>query len=222
MFDSCTGINIYMISVGPVLCRARLAGSSKRQRRGGRAEPDSGAAAGEEMSLDFRWAHCTFSFQGLAWRVELYMFRRLRKRSWIWWFPAVTFCSCSVVCLMLKVFLNSWVKQYKKKSLRSCFRVIIRGWPGVSAARAEVWSCYMRGFQPFLGDPPLRGSSGLRKSLQGSAAQFLWWKHFPFSPPQCSGREGGKEHPTAPLNPVLLCSNTLAPFLCRDCEGEEL
>lgn len=66
MFDSCTGINIYMISVGPVLCRARLARSSKRQRRGGRAEPDTGAAAGEEMSLDFRWAHYTFSFQGLA------------------------------------------------------------------------------------------------------------------------------------------------------------
>lgn len=65
MFDSCTGINIYMFSVGPAFS-GLLWLVQQRQRRGGRAEPDPGAAAGEEMSLDFGWGHWTFSFQALA------------------------------------------------------------------------------------------------------------------------------------------------------------
>lgn len=174
MFDSCTGINIYMISVGFVL--SCLAGPARG--KGEVAELSQML----ELQQGRKWAWILDGPAVLsAWlESELYIFRHLRKRSWLWWFPAVTLCSCSLICLMLEVFLDSWVKQDKQvfKELLQSYGQAVAG-----ALCSQGWGLelFQERLSALSGSPS--GSRGHRKPSQGSIAQFLWWKHFPFLPP---------------------------------------
>lgn len=71
MFDSCTEINIYMFSVGPVLCRARLAGSNRGKGEVAELSQRSWSCSREGNEPGFWMGPLYLQLPGLGLRAEV-------------------------------------------------------------------------------------------------------------------------------------------------------